>query len=170
MKPRISIIAALDSKRGIGKDNKVPWYIKADLVRLKKLTIGHVTILGRNTFESMLKYYEKSGRPTMMQRTHIVLTKDKDYVIDSKYGFVSHSVEEAIAKAREREPEEVFIIGGAQIFAQALPMVDRLYITIVEGEYEADTFFPDYSEFKKVISEEEKQEEDLKYKYTTLER
>src|SRR5260221_14444749 len=131
-KPRISIIVAMDEERGIGKNDRIPWHIKEDLVRLKNLTIGHVTILGRSTFESMLGYYQKSGRPTMEQRVHIVITRDENYKVDPKYGFAAYSIEEALALARQKEKEEICIIGGAKIFEQTIHLADRLYITLVK--------------------------------------
>jgi dihydrofolate reductase len=167
---KISIIVSMDKKRGIGKDNRIPWHITEDLVRLKNLTIGHATILGRNSFESMLAYYEKSGRLTMSQRTHIVITKDLNYAVEGKYGLVAHSIEEAIQIAKEKEKEEIFIIGGQQIFDQTIGLADRLYLTIVDGDFNCDTFFPGYSMFTKVISEEEHQSNGYKYKFLTLER
>lgn len=161
----------MDGKRGIGKDNRIPWHITGDLVRLKNLTIGHVTILGRSSFESMLGYYEKSGRQTMLQRTHIVITRDLTYVVNEKYGLVANSIEEAIRIAKEKEKEEAFIIGGQQIFDQTIGISERLYLTIVEGDFNCDTFFPDYSNFTKVISEEEHvSREGYKYRFLTLER
>jgi dihydrofolate reductase len=167
---KISIIASMDEERGIGKDNRIPWHITKDLVRLKNLTIGHVTILGRSSFESMLAYYEKSGRLTMSQRTHIVVTRDPNYAIEEKYGLVAHSIEEAIKLAKEKEKEETFIIGGQQIFDQTIGIVDRLCLTIVVGDFNCDTFFPDYSMFTKKISEEEHDSNGYKYKFLTLER
>jgi dihydrofolate reductase len=166
----ISIIAAMDSKSGIGKDHKIPWHITEDLVRLKNLTIGHVTILGRTSFESMLGYYEKSGRQTMSQRTHIVITRDSNYVVEEKYGLAVNSIEEAIRIAKEKEKEEIFIIGGRQIFDQTIGIADRLYLTIVQDDFECDTFFPDYSSFTKIINEEDREENGLKYKFLTLEK
>lgn len=174
---KISIIAAMDEKGGIGKDNKIPWHIKEDLVRLKSLTIGHTVILGRTTYESMLAYYQKSGKPTMFMRTHIVVTRDLNYYVDPKYGFAVHSIEEAVRLAREKEAlrqaqglQEIFIIGGEKIFEQTIGLADKLYLTIVEGDFDADTFFSDYSEFKnkKVIGEGES--EGHKYTFLELER
>lgn len=175
---KVSIIAAMDRKRGIGKGNRIPWHIKEDLVRLKNLTVGHTVILGRTTYESMLSYYQKSGKPTMSMRTHIVVTHDKNYSIDPKYGFAAHSIEEALEIAKETaasaqgfgEPKEVFIIGGKKIFQQTIGLADKLYLTIVEGEFDADTFFPDYSQFKKVVSEEKRESGGFKYTFLELER
>ena len=172
MKPKVSIIAAMDEKRGIGKNNLIPWRLKADLVHLKNLTLGHATILGRTTFESMLGYYQRSGKPTMSQRTHIVITRDAQYSVDRQYGLAAHSVGEAIKLAKQVEKEEIFIIGGAQIFQQAIDagVVDRLYLTQVEGDFKSDTFFPDYSQFGHVSSEESGEENGLKYKFINLEK
>ena len=167
---KVSIIAAMDEKRGIGKENRIPWHIREDLVRLKNLTIGHTVILGRTTFESMLSYYQKSGKPTMSMRTHVVVTHDKNYSVDPKYGFAGHSIEEALEIAGQKEKEEVFIIGGEKIFQQTIGSADKLYLTIVQGDYSCDTFFPDYQEFKKVISEQERESEGLKYKFVELEK
>lgn len=167
---RISAIVALDEKNGIGKDNTVPWHIKADLVRLKNLTLGHVAILGRTTYESLLSYYSKSGKPTMSQRIHIVVTHDATYRVESDKGFAVTSVEEALTKAKQLEKDEVFILGGAKIFAQTLPYVDRLYLTLVKGDYHADTFFPDYSAFTKVIEKEERNDGEIPYTFLTLEK
>lgn len=194
---KISAVVAMDEKRGIGKDNMVPWHIREDLIRLKKLTIGHVTILGRTTYESMLAYYEKSGKPTMSQRTHIVVTRDAEYKVDKDKGFTALSVEDAIGQAQEIEkkrisenketPEsspivdagqssmtydggEIFVIGGGQIFQQAMPHLTRLYLTVVHEDFACDTIFPDYSDFTKVIEKEEHLDNDPAYTFLTLER
>ena len=182
----------MDEKRGIGKDNKIPWHIRDDLIKLKSLTKGHTVILGRKTYDSMVFYYNRTGRP-MPGRLYIVVTRDKDYKPARDNAVVAHSLGEAIELARkkhlrgaysvtsevaERTPprwslggeEEIFIIGGGQIFQQALPLANKLYLTIVKGDYNCDTFFPDYSEFKKVISEESKESEGYKYKFLELER
>jgi len=160
----------MSENRVIGKDNRIPWHIKEDLVRLKNLTIGHVVILGRTTFESMLSYYQKSGKQTMSMRTHIVVTRDRTYTVDADKGFVSHSIDEALAIGKQKEKEEIFIIGGEQIFRQTIAVTDRLYLTIVKGNFEGDAFFPDYSQFTKVIDEEEKDNGEYKYTFLTLEK
>lgn len=170
MHSRVSAIVALDEKNGIGKDKMVPWHIKEDLVRLKNLSLGHVVILGRTTYESMLGYYSKSGKPTMSQRTHIVVTSDKDYEMNPDHGFVAHSPEEALEKAKEIEQEEIIILGGAKIFQQMLKDMDRLYLTLVKGDFDCDTFFPDYSEFTKVIEKEEHFDAPIPYTFLTLDR
>src|SRR5437764_388275 len=101
-KPKISIIAAMSENRVIGRDNKLPWHLSADLKRFKKLTIGHVVIMGRKTYESI-------GRP-LSNRTNIIITHDTNYHIENC--IVVHSLKDALKKAQEIEKEEIFIIGG----------------------------------------------------------
>jgi len=161
MKPKISIIAAVAEKnRAIGKDNKLLWHIAEDLQRFKKITSGHPVIMGQNTFESL-------GRP-LPNRTNIVLTFDKSF--QAPGCIVVYSIGEAIEIASEKDKEEIFFIGGGQIYAQAIKFADKLYLTLVEGDYDADTFFPDYSDFKKVIFEEKHESNGYKYRFLELER
>lgn len=167
---KISIIAAMSKNRVIGKNNLVPWHIKEDLIRLKKLTLWHTVVLGRKTFESMVGYYERTGRPTMLQRTHVVVTRDPSYKVDPKFGFAVNSIEEAIKLAKQKEKNEVFVLGGEKIFQQTIDLADKLYLTVVDIEVEGDAFFPDYSQFKKIISEEKKESGGYKYKFLELEK
>ena len=132
----ISIIAAMDRKRGIGFDNKLPWRLSADLKRFRELTMGHHIIVGRKTFESI-------GRPLPGRRT-IVVTRDRNYKAEECD--LAHSVEDATRQARERGESEVFICGGAEIYAQTIGGADRMYLTLVEAEVVADTFFPEFDE------------------------
>lgn len=166
---KVSIIAAMDEKRGIGKDNKIPWHIKEDLVRLKNLTKDHVVILGRKSYESMVGYYNKSGNP-MPGKLYIVVTHDKNYRPARENAKTVFSIDEAIAKAKGEKESEVFIIGGQQIFEQTIGLADKLYLTIVDGDFDADTFFPDYQEFKKVVSEEKRESDGYRYRFLELER
>jgi dihydrofolate reductase len=162
-KPRISIISAISQNRAIGKKNKLLWHIGEDLRRFKALTEGHPVVMGRKTFESLGK--------ALPNRTNIVVTRDKMFEIPGVV--IARSLEEAIEVAKKENPPaggEIFIIGGGQIYEQAIKLADKLYLTIVEGEYEADTFFPDYSDFKKVIFEEKRESEGYKYEFLELER
>lgn len=162
--PKISIIAAIGKNRELGKKNKLLWHIPGDLPRFKKLTTGHPIIMGRKTFESI-------GRP-LPNRTNIIVTRDPNY--NFKGVVVVHSIEKAIEEAKRIENTpvggEIFIIGGGQIYKQALPFTDRLYLTVIDAQAEADTYFPDYSEFKKVISEQNNESEGQKYLYLILEK
>jgi len=156
---KISLIAAIASgNRALGKDNKLIYKIPEDLKRFKDLTKGHVVIMGRKTFES-IGY-------SLPNRLNIIITRDKNY---SQKGItVVHSLDEALKQVQS--DDEVFIIGGGQIYQEAIGMADKLYLTVVEGSPAADTFFPDYSEFKKVVFEETHESGGLKYKFLELER
>jgi dihydrofolate reductase len=154
---RVSLIAALDEERGIGKGNRIPWHIPADLKRFKALTTGHAIIMGRKTYESI-------GQP-LPDRTNIVITRDDSFRAPGCTAV--HSLEEALAAAEG--DDEAFIVGGAQIYEQALNRADRLYLTLVEGTHEADTFFPEYEGFREV-EREKRNESEHAFSYVTLER
>nr|AIA15756.1 Dihydrofolate reductase [uncultured bacterium] len=158
--PRISAIAAIVNNRGLGKDNELLVRIPEDLARFKKLTSGHTVIMGRKTYESI-------GKP-LPNRSNIVVTRDAKYEAEGCQ--VVFSVEEALDLARQLEPEEIFVIGGGKIYAEMLPYTERLYLTQVEKDAEADTFFPEYAEFSKELEREEKEHEGMKYTWVTLER
>lgn len=171
MKPTISIIAALDEKRGIGRNNELPWHIPGDLARFKELTMGHPVIMGRKTFESIVGYL---GKP-LPGRNSIVITRDPGSVrlfrsgIGDKAIYLD-SVTKAIEFALNQEHDEIFIIGGAQIFEQSLPLADKLYLTLVAGDYNCDTFFPDYSRFKVETFREAHPENDPSFTWLDLKR
>ncbi len=167
-KPRISSVVALDSKRGIGKDNKLLFRIKDDFIRMRSLIKGKPLVMGRKTYESMLFYTEGKIIPGSK---NIVITSDPDYSQKHQEGcIIAHSFDEAMKIAEEGNPEEIIIFGGQKVFEEAMPIMDRLYITLVEGDFNADTFFPDYSEFKKVLEDETRESEGFKYKFLTLEK
>lgn len=157
---KINIIVAIAKNRAIGKDNKLLWHIPNDLRRFKEITTGHTVIMGRKTYESI-------GRP-LPDRINIIITRNNDYKAD---GCVTcKSLEEAIEFAKENQENEVFIIGGGEIYSQAINLADKLYLTLVEGNFEADTYFPDYSDFKKIIFEKEQKSEGYKYRFLELGR
>lgn len=159
-RPRVSIIVAHDQNRGIGKKNQLLWHIPEDLRRFKRLTTGQVIIMGQKTLESI-------GR-ALPKRTNIVLTHRIGF--EPEGCLVAHSLEKALELATQHEPEEIFFIGGGQVYQQALSLADRLYLTIVEGKYDADTYFPDYSDFSQVISEEFHDNGQYRFKFKILER
>ena len=132
----ISIIAAMGRNRAIGYKNTLPWRLPADLQRLKQLTLGHHILMGRKTFESI-------GRP-LPGRTSIIITRQKDFQAEGC--LIAHSLGEAIDLAKSHGEQEAFIIGGAEIYAQALSIADRMYLTLVDAEPEADAFFPEFDE------------------------
>lgn len=157
---KISLIAAIGSNRELGKNNKLLWHIPEDMKRFKNLTTNHVVIMGRKTFQSI-------GKP-LPNRTNIVITRDPSFVCQNCV--VCHSLEDALKRGGEIEKEEIFIIGGGQIYKQALNLADKLYLTIVEGDFDADTFFPDYSEFKKVVYEKKGVSDSCNYTFIDLEK
>lgn len=172
----ISLIAAVSENGVIGNKNKIPWHIKDDLLHFKELTLNHTVIMGRTTFESLMGYYKKSGKP-LPKRRHVIISRDTNYKIDVPECFVVHSVEEALKLAREKEDAlvggggEVFVSGGASIFKQTIGVADRLHLTIVHSQFEGDTYFPDYSGFKKVIGKTDKKTaEGLAYTFLDLEK
>ncbi|TXH08233.1 MAG: dihydrofolate reductase [Candidatus Moraniibacteriota bacterium] len=159
--PRISLIAALSENRVIGNRGAIPWHLKDDFRRFKERTTGHVIIMGRKTYESI-------GRP-LPGRTNIVITRDTGRDIPGC--IVVDSLAEALAKARAIESKEIFVIGGGQIYAEALALADRLYLTLVHAIMDGDAFFPEYSHiFGKILESEEAEEGDYRLTYLTLER
>lgn len=164
-KPSICIVVAIGRdkhmNRVLGKDNNLLWRIPDDLKRFKALTTGHPIIFGRKTFESI-------GR-VLPGRTNIVVTRDPNWKFDGVT--VVYSLEEGIELAKTLDQDEVHIGGGAQLYAQALPYVDKLYLTLIDDEKEGDTFFPPYEgEFTKKTFEENREWNGLKYKWINLER
>lgn len=156
----ISLIAAIQKKdRGIGLGNELLFRISDDLKRFKALTSGHPIIMGRKTFDSI-------GSKPLPNRTNIVVTRQ---ALSQEGVVFVHSLEEALEKAKAVD-ENIFVIGGAEIYKQTLPFADRLELTIVDSDVPADTFFPEYSEFSKVIYHEEKIDEKtgLHYCWVTL--
>lgn len=129
----VSIIVATAADDAIGKDNRIPWHLPADLARFKRLTMGHAIVMGRRTFESI-------GRPLPGRRC-IVITRQRDFRADGCE--MAGSLEEALARAGDGE---VFVVGGAEIYREALPRAARIYLTRVEGAFPADTFFPKLDE------------------------
>ena len=157
----LSAIAIIGKNREIGKENGLIFNVPGDLVRFKQITTGHPIIMGRKTFESI-------GRP-LPNRTNIVISRSMS---DRSGIVVVASLEEAVLVAtRSPGAEETFVIGGGQVFAQAMLQVSRLYLTLVEASDEdADSFFPDFSDFTKIVSAEDHEEKGVKFRYLTLER
>jgi len=155
------MIAGLGNDRVIGKASTLLWRIPDDLKRFKELTLGHPIIMGRKTFDSIGK--------VLPGRTSIVITRDKEFTFTGVV--VTHSLEEALERAKEIEKKEIFIIGGAQIYEQALPVADLLYLTLIDDEKEGDTSFPQYENiFTKKLSEERREWNGLVYYWIDLER
>jgi len=159
VKPTISLIAAIGKNRELGKENTLLWDIPEDMKHFRETTRGHVVVMGRKTFESI-------GRP-LPHRVNIIVSRDKNYEVP-EICIKASSIEEAIEEALKIEKSEVFVIGGAQIYALALPYAEKLYLTVVDKEFpEADAFFPNYSGFQNVLSK--RKSGDAHYSYAFLE-
>lgn len=152
----ISAIAAHSSNRVIGKDNDLPWSMPADMRYFMRTTKGHHVLMGRKTYESM-------GVP-LKNRVNIVLTSDPFYAASDLV--VVHSLQEGIEYARVNGEEELFIIGGAQIYEQSLPHLDKLYITEIDLEVsDGDAYFPDFDKSDWDLISAKQQVTDEKNKY-----
>lgn len=126
----VSSIVATAENNGIGKDNQLLWRLPADLKHFKDITTGHTVIMGRKTFDSV-------GKP-LPNRRNIVVTRKTELEIPGAE--VVNTIEAALALCDDNE--EVFIVGGAEIYKMAMPMTDKIYLTVVHGTFDADTFFP----------------------------
>ncbi|MBE7652125.1 dihydrofolate reductase [Tenacibaculum finnmarkense] len=154
----ITIIAAIAKNNALGKGNDLIWHLPADLKRFKKVTSGHHILMGRNTFESI-------GKP-LPNRTSVIISRNKNYVKEGC--LIADSIEKAIDLSKDET--DIFIIGGAQIYKQALEnnLVDKLDICLVHQEFEADVFFPkiDLNIWEQTAREDFKADEKNKYDYS----
>ena len=128
--PRVSLVVAMGSNRAIGAQGKLPWHIPEDLKRFKALTLGHPIVMGRKTYESI-------GR-LLPGRTSVIVTRERGYAVPG--ALVAHSLDAALVQCTDAE--EVFVIGGGELFAEALARAQRIYLTHVDLAPPADTFFP----------------------------
>jgi len=156
--PIISAIAAMAENRIIGKNNQLPWHLPADLKHFKAVTTGHPILMGRKTYDSI-------GRP-LPNRTNIILTRNPS--VDIPGCKVVTSIQEAIQLASNENVQELFIIGGAEVYRQLLPQIQRLYLTIVHQNFDGDAFFPelDAKEWREVSRERHEPDEKNAYAYS----
>ena len=173
MKHVIAAVVAIGRNRELGNADKLLWHIPEDLKRFRALTKGHPVVMGRKTFESIVGYI---GKP-LPERTNIVVTRDPNYqkgLAEQSFRevLVAGSLEEAIEIAKKAPgSEEIHIGGGAQIYEQALPLIDKLYLTLIDDSKPADMFFPPYEHlFTKKTFEESHDSNGLKYAWVDLER
>ena len=149
----VSLIAAMSENRVIGRSGGLPWHLPRDLQHFKKLTVDHTVIMGRRTFDEV-------KRP-LANRRNVVITRNSDF---RPHGVtVVPSLDEALALGATED--EVFVIGGGEIFALALPRADRLYLTVVHATVEGDTWFPEFDSAAWVLEEEEEYEADARNEY-----
>jgi dihydrofolate reductase len=130
----ISLVAAVDQRGGIGRDNRLPWHLSDDLKHFRRLTMGHHVLMGRKTYQS--------AEGKMPGRKLIVLSRDPAFQASDAQ--VVASLEAGIQLAERAGEQELFVIGGAQVFAQALPLAQRLHLTRVHADAGADVFFPPF--------------------------
>ena len=160
--PKISLIASIGKKRELGRGNELLFKIPEDMKMFKEKTTGHTIIMGRKTYESI-------GRP-LPHRTNIVVSRDSSFLLPEGV-FLVDSIDKALELAKEKEEKEVFVIGGAQLYGLALPFADKLYLTLVNKEVkDADAYFPDYSEFGKVLFERPSRDKNYSYMFVDLAR
>lgn len=157
-----SIIVAKSKNNIIGKDNKLLWHIPEDLKLFKELTNYHKIFMGRKTFESL--------PGVLVNRKHLILTKDEFYPTICDQVELVHSLEEFIKDNKDTE-EEIFIIGGGTIYSELMPYCKKLYVTEVLGEFDGDTSFPEIGkEWKLIYESEEKNYKNLSYIFTEYTR
>jgi dihydrofolate reductase len=159
---KISLIVAMAANRAIGLNNKMPWHLSADLKKFKQITMGSPILMGRKTYESI-------GRP-LPGRRNIIISRNADYQQDGCLIF--SNLEKAIASCQQYD--ELFIIGGAKLYESTLPVADKLYLTEINKEFEADTFFPviNRDEWREIAREDISDDPsvDFLYSFITLER
>jgi len=145
MHARLSIIVAVAQNGVIGKKNRLPWHIPEDFAWFKRHTEGFPVVMGRKTYESI-------GR-ILPGRTNVIITRQRDYTVPGSR--IYHSLEEAFEQLEREGHEEIFIIGGNQIFRESMSLVDRIYLTLVHRDYDGDTYMPHIPEtqFSKVFEE-----------------
>jgi dihydrofolate reductase len=131
VKPRISLIVAMAKNRVIGADNRIPWHLPNELRLFKSLTMGHHIVMGRRTYESINRL--------LPGRTTVIVTRQRGYQVPG--AIVAHSVKDALDAARD--DSEIFVIGGADLFRETLPVADRLHLSVVDAEPAGDTFMPE---------------------------
>ena len=132
---KITLIAALTNDGVIGNQGKIPWHISEDLKRFKQTTLGHTVVMGRKTFDSL-------GKP-LPGRANIVITRNPNFKPDG--ALVFHDVEQALAHCRTHGEQNVFIIGGGEIYRQTIDLADELLLTYVRIAIQGDTHFPEFS-------------------------
>jgi len=159
----ISLIVAMADSRVIGRGNQMPWHLPADLRHFKSVTLGKPVIMGRRTYESI-------GRP-LPSRRNVVITRNADWHAEGIE--CVHSLDAALALVNDTA--EVMIIGGGQLYKEALPLAERLYLTHIElSVTDADTWFPDYSSYEWQVVSDDRHEPDEKnpyhYRFETLDR
>ena len=157
----LSLIVAYDKNRLIGKNGNMPWYIKGELSRFKKLTVNNIVIMGRKTYEAL-------GKP-LPERINIILSTKENFSVENSLTF--KNLQDALDYCIKKYPEKnVYIIGGANLYSQCIDIVDKMYITEIDYEYEGETYFPTFNESDFIKSIDEVHARKPTYVYTTYTR
>ena len=156
----ISAIVAMNPDGLIGDQNKIPWHLPADLKYFKKITLGHHILMGRKCFDSIGK--------SLPGRKNIVVTKNPTFIVTDC--IITNSIEEGILIAQQNKEEEMFIIGGGEIYRQSMHLVNKLYLTMVQFSGSGDVFFPqiDYNEWSLISDEKHTSDDKNNYDYSFL--
>jgi len=156
---KISLIVAMASNRVIGLNNKMPWHLSADLKKFKKITMGSPVLMGRKTHESI-------GKP-LPGRINIIVSRNPEYRQDGCLVF--NDLKTALKKARE-SADKIFVIGGSDLYEAILPITDAIYLTVINREFQGDTFFPelDLNDWSEVEREDIKDDPDVDFSYSFL--
>jgi dihydrofolate reductase len=154
----ISIVVAVSKNNVIGKDNQLLWKLSDDLKRFKKLTTNHCIVMGRKTYDSIGK--------ALPNRTNIIITKNKNFHVDD--AIILHNIQDVIEYAKSKNETELFIIGGGEIYKQALEITNKIYLTKVDVDIDGDTFFHYNTQewricYEELIAKNEKNEYDSTY-------
>ena len=161
---KVSLIVAISENYVFARNNKIPWNIPTDKKRFMDKIQNHIVIMGRVTYETGKSIYD--GLRRNGQKASVVITRNTSYQNGSV--LVAYSFEEAIVKAKELEDQEIMVIGGQEIFEKAMPIANKLYLTIVHEQTEGDRFFPNYSEFKTEVFRQDVEENGYKYTFLDL--
>ena len=154
----LSMISAVAENRIIGNKNSLPWHLPADFKYFKETTLSKPIVMGLNTFKSI-------GEKPLPDRKNIILNNDLNY-IPPEGCFVAHSIEELLSMVKDEK--EVMICGGASVYKQFLPLVDRLYLTFIHHSFEGDTYFPEFNinDWKEIKRIDNKADEKNKFDYS----
>ena len=151
----LTLIAAMDQNRLIGRDNDMPWHLPSDLRFFKRITLSKPLLMGRKTYESI-------GRP-LPKRTNVIVTRNPYFIATNC--LIAYSIEDALGMAFDNGEEEAFIIGGGQIYEQSQNLWDKVYLTEVDLEVEGDVYFPKLLETDWELCSEESHQPDAKNEY-----
>ncbi len=156
---KISLIVAMAANRAIGLDNKMPWHLSADLKKFKAITMGSPIVMGRKTYESI-------GRP-LPGRSNIIISRNLDY---QQAGCLVFNDIKAAIEASSKDAEEIFIIGGAELYKATLPHADNLYLTLINQDFNGDTFFPeiDFKAWTEASREDISDDPSVNFSYSFL--